>query len=196
MQPHNRAFHIEQPPVQPIPFPQVDGRHASPSSTVIASVVGFDGLEPEVPDALLAVLAKAVVDDEVAVFVLGLEVRGGLLGGPCVDVAGQEGGAVPAAEGTGTFGFIVEGCADGDDALDLSGGGIRCAVYARGRRKPLLEIVRTLSGASRAILTVIHPPWLVPRTEAFFTPNASMTCRFMMAVSQYVKFSDLVRVWP
>ena len=36
-----------------------------------------------------------------------------------------------------------------------------------------------LSGASKAILTVIHPPWLVPRTKAFSTPNAVMTSRFM-----------------
>lgn len=93
--------------MQPVSLPQVDSRHASSSSTFIPSIIGFDGLDPEVAEASLAVLAEANIDEEVAELVLGFEVRGRFLGGPRIDTAGQERGTVPAAEGAGAFGLVV-----------------------------------------------------------------------------------------
>lgn len=57
----------------------------------------------------------------------------------------------------------------------------------------------TLLGLNSAILTVTQPPWLVPSTNAFSTPNFSITCKFIAAVSQYVQCSTLwarVCPWP
>lgn len=109
-------------------------------------------------------------------------------GGPSINRASASLDAIPAAEGAGTFGFEVERGAERDYTFNLEG-----QVSAESSRY-LDARESTLSGANKAILTVIQPPWLVPSTNAFFTPKTSITCRFMIAVSQYVKFSDLVRV--
>ena len=63
--------------------------------------------------------AEADVDKEVAELVIGFEIRGWFVGSPAVDGAGTGVDAVPAAEGAGTFGLVVEGSAEGDDAFDL-----------------------------------------------------------------------------
>ena len=43
-----------------------------------------------------------------------------------------------------------------------------------------------------------QPPWLVPSAKAFSTPRASITCKAMLAESQYVNCSvtELVAPWP
>lgn len=105
--------------MQAIPLPQVHSRHSRPAPSLVPSVVRCYRLHPEVPDALVAFLAETDVDEEITELVLGLEVRRRRLGGPSVDAAGEEAGAVPAAEGAGAFGFVVEGSAEGDDAFDL-----------------------------------------------------------------------------
>ena len=48
----------------------------------------------------------------------------------------------------------------------------------------ILDKRPTFSGASSAMRTTIHPPWLVPSTNAFRTLRASITWRAMVAVSQ------------
>ena len=119
MQPHNGTLDIEQAPMQPVPLAQIDGRHPRPPSPIVALVVALDGLDPEVAHVLAAVFAEADVDQEIAVVRVRLEVRCRVGGRPGVDRARAGGVAVPAAELAGAFGFVVEGGAEGDDALDL-----------------------------------------------------------------------------
>lgn len=62
MQPHHRALNVEQSPQQSISFPQIDSSHTGPPSAVVASIIRFDGLDPKVPEALVAFLPKTNVD--------------------------------------------------------------------------------------------------------------------------------------
>lgn len=107
--------------MQPIPLSEINRRHPSPPPPVIALVVRLDLLDPEVARLLVAVLAEADVDQEVAVVLGRLEVICFLVGRPLVDRARAGGDAVPAAVGAGALGFVVHGGAEGDDALDLGG---------------------------------------------------------------------------
>lgn len=94
--------------MQAISLPQVDSRHPRPPSSLIASVIRLYRLDPEVADALFAFLAEPDIDEEVTELVLGLELRRRRLGSPSVNAAGEEARAVPAAEGAGPFGLVVE----------------------------------------------------------------------------------------
>lgn len=119
MQPHDRAFHIKESPQKPISFFQVDSSHACSSPPLIASIVGFDGFNPEIPDRLITILPKPNINQKIAVLVLKLEVRRRGLGSPSIDAVTQEGRAVPAAERARTFGFVVEGGTEGNNTFDL-----------------------------------------------------------------------------
>ncbi len=185
MQPHNRTPDIEQPPMKPVPLPQIDSRHPCPPASVVATVIPLDRLDPKISHLLLAILAETDVDQEVAVVRIRFEIRRVLGGGPGVDGTGAGSCAVPAAELARAFGFVVEGGTQGDYALDLALSGVSNGSFAKERDRAALGNVEfTRSGANNAIRTVIHPPWLVPSTKAFLTPRASITCRFMIAVSQ------------
>lgn len=119
MQPHNRTPHVEQPLVQPVPVPQVDGRHADAPPPVVAAVVLLDRPAPVLAHLLRAVLVEADVDQEVAVVRVRLEVRRGFVGRPLLDRGGEQGRGVPAVELAGALGFVVEGGAERDDSCDL-----------------------------------------------------------------------------
>ena len=108
MEPQDRTSNVKEAAVQPIAFPEVDGSHSRTSSAVVALVVRLDGLFPVVADVAGAVFAEADVDEEVAEGVVGFEVGRRFVGRPVVDVGCEFGGAVPAMERAGTFGFVVE----------------------------------------------------------------------------------------
>lgn len=121
MQPQNRTLHITQPGMQPIAIPEVDCRHANSPPALVAVIVFTNGLAPEIASLGRACfLAKANVDEEVAVCVARLEV-----GSWAVDcrpggyAGGKQGRRVPAVELTCGFAFRVHGCAQGDDTGDL-----------------------------------------------------------------------------
>lgn len=111
MKPHDRAPDVEQTAVQTVALTQIDRGHASAASAVVSLVVGGNDLAPRVSDLLVTVLAEADVDEEVAVFLVWLEIRCGIFAGPLVDRFGARGYAVPASEFSRPFGFVVEGCA-------------------------------------------------------------------------------------
>lgn len=105
--------------MQPVTFPQIDGRHPRPSTPVIALVIGLDSLLPESAQFFGAVLAKTYINQEVAVIEIGLEIGSWLVDCPGVDgaCAGRE--AIPASELSRAFRLIVHGGPKGDDAFDL-----------------------------------------------------------------------------
>ena len=107
MQPQHRTLHIKQPRMQPIPIPQINRRHANPTSTLIALVVLLDSLAPELAHLRGTVTAEADVDEEVAVVETRLEYWSGVLGCELVDGWGEEVWGVPAGELAGWFGFKV-----------------------------------------------------------------------------------------
>lgn len=89
MQPHDRALHIEQPTMKPVPFSQVDSSHPNSSPPIVPSVVGIDGLDPEVTDTSVAVFPEPDVDEKVTEVVARLEVGCRRLRCPAVDAAGE-----------------------------------------------------------------------------------------------------------
>lgn len=109
--------------MQAIPLAQINRRHARPPPPLIAPIIALDRLDPEVARLRRAVLAEADVDEEVAVGVVGLEIGCRVVGRPGVDGARAGRCPVPAAEFARPLGFVVEGGAEGDYALDLGGEG-------------------------------------------------------------------------
>jgi hypothetical protein len=106
--------------VQPITVPQINSRHANALPAVVAAVVCFDLADPVVPDVLRHIGAEANVDQEVTVRLARHEVR------RCcrraeflVDALPEKVGRLPAAEGAGALGLVVERCAEGDYSKDL-----------------------------------------------------------------------------
>jgi hypothetical protein len=75
--------------MQPIPLAQIDRRHPGPPPSIITLVVALDLLHPERACLLAAGLAEADVDQEIAVVLVGVEVRRGGLGSPGVDGGSQ-----------------------------------------------------------------------------------------------------------
>lgn len=107
MKPHDGTLDVEEATVQAIAVTQVDGGHASAASAVVALVVGGNDLAPGVSRLLGTVLAEADVDEEVAVFLVWLEVGCGGFAGPFVDRPRAGRDAIPAAEVSRPFGFVV-----------------------------------------------------------------------------------------
>lgn len=122
MEPHDRTPDVEQTAVQTVSLTQVDCGHASAASAVIALVVGGNDLAPHISDVLVTVLAKADVDEEVAVFLVWLEIRCCVVAGPLVDWSCARRDAVPAPKFSRSLGFVVQRCTQWDDALDLGSG--------------------------------------------------------------------------
>ncbi len=94
--------------MQAIPLPQVDSRHPRPPSSLVTLVIRLYGLDPKVTDTLFTFLTEADINEEVTELVVGLELWRRCLGRPSVNTTGEEARAVPAAEGAGTFGLVVE----------------------------------------------------------------------------------------
>ena len=67
MQPHHRTPNIEQSRMQSIPISQVDGRHANPTSTVIATVIIANSFAPELANLGGTTVAETDVDQEITV---------------------------------------------------------------------------------------------------------------------------------
>jgi len=107
MKPHDRTPDVEEAPVQAIAVTQVDGGHTSAASAIVALVVGGNDLAPGVSRLLGTVLAEADVDEEVAVFLVWLEIGCQFFAGPFVDWSRAGGDAVPAAEVSRPFRFVV-----------------------------------------------------------------------------------------
>ena len=185
VQPHDRADDVEQPPMQAISLPQINRRHPRPPPSGVTPVVILNGLLPEIPDAAVAVLAEPDVNQEVAERVFGLKVGSRFGGSPVVDGTCACVDTVPAAELACAFRLVVHRGAKGNDAFDLRVG-VDMVSHLQAWRKGQSDGLsyHTLSGANNAILTVIQPPWLVPKTNAFSIPKAVMTCKFICAVSQ------------
>jgi hypothetical protein len=110
MQPQNWTPDIPTPSQQSISLPQIYRRHPNPPPALITLIIPLHFPLPKLPHLLIAVVAKPDVDQVVAVGVLKLEVGGRVVGGPGVDGGGEGAVAVPAAEGDGVRGFVVEGC--------------------------------------------------------------------------------------
>lgn len=89
MQPHNRTADIEQSRMQAIPISQVDSRHANPPPTIIATVIFADSLAPEVARLGGTALAKADVNQEIAVGETGFEIGRWSFARPLVDAPGE-----------------------------------------------------------------------------------------------------------
>ena len=157
MQPHNGTSNIEQASMQTISLPQVNRRHARSPPAIVALIIALDGFGPEISNAAVTVLAEANVYQKVAEFVVWFEIGGGLGAGPSVDGTGAGVYTVPAAERAGSLGFKVEGCAKWNDTLDLRRRKCQC-VFTSPQPRCYYVANHTLSGASKAILTVIHPP--------------------------------------
>lgn len=142
MKPHDGTLDVEEATVQAIALTQVDCGHASAASAVVALVVGGNDLAPGVSRLLGAVLAEADVDEEVAVFLVWLEIGGRVFAGPFVDWSCARGDAIPAAEFSCPFGFIVERCAERNNALDLGSGVVRIIIRARWKKKTVCVVAR------------------------------------------------------
>ena len=144
--------------MQPITISQINRRHPGSLPPIIALIIRRDGLLPKLAHLLGTILTETDVDEEIRVRIVGLEVRGGVFGCPCFDGAGDVADAVPAAQFDGAGGFVVHRCAEGDYALDLWTEEEEDERLGQGGWGQGEEAVRTLSGASNAIRTVIHPP--------------------------------------
>lgn len=107
MQPHHWALDVEQSTFKTITVSQIDSSHPHSSPAVISLVTTLDRLLPEVPDAAIAILAEADVDQVVAELVIRLKVRGRIFGGPLVDIVGEQVWCVPASQRSCTFGLVV-----------------------------------------------------------------------------------------
>jgi hypothetical protein len=105
--------------MQPITFPQIDGCHPRPSTSVIALVISLDGLLPESAYIFCAILAKTYINQEVAKVEIRLEIRSLFVGCPGVDGACAGRKAIPAPEFSRAFRLIVHGSSKGDNAFDL-----------------------------------------------------------------------------
>ena len=67
MQPHHRTVHIKEAWVESIAIAKIDRSHADSSSTIVASVTMLYSLHPELPRVLRTVLAKADINQKIAV---------------------------------------------------------------------------------------------------------------------------------
>lgn len=120
MQPHYWALHIEQTTFKTISVPEIDGGHPRSPPPIVATIIALDGLLPEISNAAVAVLAEPNIDQKVTELVIGLKVRSLLFSRPRINVSSEQSWRVPAAQCSSTFGFIVKGCTERDDAFDLN----------------------------------------------------------------------------
>ncbi len=107
MEPHNWALDVEQSTFKTITVSQIDSSHSHSSPTSIPLVSTLDSLLPEIPDAAIAVLAEADIDQVIAELVVRLKVRGCIFGGPFIDIVGEQVRCVPASQRSGTFGLVI-----------------------------------------------------------------------------------------
>ncbi len=107
MEPHNWALDVEQSTFKTITVSQIDSSHSHSSPTIIPLVTTLDSLLPEIPDAAIAVLAEADIDQVIAELVVRLKVRGCISRGPFIDVVGEQVRCVPASQRSGTFGLVI-----------------------------------------------------------------------------------------
>jgi hypothetical protein len=119
VKPHDRALDIPQSSMQPVSLSQVYGGHPRPAAPVVASVVGLDCLLPELAPLLGAVLAKADIDQEVAVVEAGFKVVGRFIGSPLVDGPRARCHAVPAPKLPSSLRLRVHRRSERDDTFDL-----------------------------------------------------------------------------
>jgi hypothetical protein len=109
MQPHHGTSHIKKPRVQPVPIPQVYSCHANATPAIVAQVILADGLAPEIANIRRTVIfTEADVDQEIAVFLVGLKLRSGLSRSPLLNRGSQQARRVPAIKAAGYVGFRIQ----------------------------------------------------------------------------------------
>jgi hypothetical protein len=107
--------------MQSIPFPQINSGHPRSPPSIIAPINRLNCLAPELARLRGAILPKSDIDQEIAVFRVGLKIRRRRVRRPFVDRACASCDAVPAAKLARAGAFVVHRCPERDDAFDSIG---------------------------------------------------------------------------
>lgn len=196
LEPVHWAPDISQPEEKAVSLHQTCQSHSQLPATLIPRVDGLDSLVPERKGRLRNSCRKAQLADHATPDFVDYKIGSFRVAAPTVIERRQLSLGIPAAFLPRCTRLRVHGSTERQEPQDLDQVNVSALVAPLRWRKGLSGAAHTLSGASRAMRTTIHPPWLVPRANAFLTWRASMTCSAMMAVSQYVNCSETELVAP